>query len=87
MSVSILQKVNCIIFLCSHLFVSDWGSQGRIERCRLNGQNCTVIVGNLGWPNGIVLDFNDGMIIWTDAKYSRIEMALRDGSHRRIAVR
>lgn len=72
---------------CSYLFISDWGSRGRIERCLLNGRNCTTIVANLGWPNDITIDFREAKIIWTDAKHRRIEMATEDGLYRSVAVR
>ena len=51
------------------MYWTDWGTEPRIERADMDGENRIVIVNdNLGWPNGLTLDRPSARIIWADAR-------------------
>ncbi len=65
------------------MFITDWGFEPRIERISMDGANRTTIVNtDLGWPNGITIDYEGEKIYWTDALLDRIEYCNFDGSGR-----
>jgi len=67
---------------------TDWGKEPKIERAYLDGSNRkTIINTNLSWPNGIVVDYEEGKIYWCDAKTDVIEMANMDGTDRVVLVK
>lgn len=69
------------------LFWSDWGKMPKIERSYLDGKNREAILSsNLGWPNGLTIDYDRDTIYWTDANLDRIEMSQLDGKHRRTIL-
>ena len=50
------------------MYYSDWGRFPRIERASLAGRGQTVIVqGQLGWPNGLTIDYEESKLYWADA--------------------
>lgn len=56
------------------MFWSDWGHNPKIERAWMNGEHRQPIVtSNLGWPNGISIDFVRNHLYWVDAKLDTIE--------------
>lgn len=56
------------------IFWSDWGSQARIERAGMDGENRRVILTgkNIKWPNGLALDLLEERLYWADAKVKSI---------------
>lgn len=45
--------------LCSFLFWTDWGHIAKIERSHLDGSDRKVLINtDLGWPNGLTLDYD-----------------------------
>ena len=65
------------------MFWSDWGIKPRLERAALDGTGRRAIVDdNLGWPNGLCIDFPSKRIYWADAKLDRIEAADLNGENR-----
>lgn len=69
------------------MFWTDWGQDAKIERAALDGTERLVIVGTeLGWPNGLALDYELNKVYWGDGKIDRIEMCNLDGSDRRQLV-
>ena len=46
-----------------YLFIGDWSSLGQILRTNLDGSNETTILKDVGWPNGITIDFEVKLII------------------------
>ena len=65
-----------------YLFFSDWGRNAKIERSSLAGRNCLAIVTrNLGWPNGLTIDFKTNKLYWGDAKLDKISRCNFDGAH------
>lgn len=60
---------NFFFFLNARLiYWSDWGTEGRIERAWMDGQHREVIIEDLGWPNGLVIDKAEMKLYWIDAK-------------------
>ena len=69
------------------MYWTDWGKVPKIERAHLDGfARVTLITSGLGWPNGIVCDEEDDVIIWADAKTDKIEVADLEGTNRRILI-
>lgn len=64
------------------LFWSDWGSNPRIEASGMDGSNRTVIIesDDVGWPNGLTIDYSDAKLYWIDARRDRMMKANFDGS-------
>ncbi|XP_078605134.1 vitellogenin receptor-like isoform X4 [Branchiostoma floridae x Branchiostoma japonicum] len=70
-----------------YLFLSDWGSEPKIERVTLDGLDRRILVGSgLRWPNGITLDFTEGELYWADAGTDSIESVDTDGANRRTVL-
>ena len=71
------------------MFWTDWGAP-KIEKCGMNGNDSTrqvIVKRNLGWPNGLAVDYILNRIWWTDAKKDSIESVNLNGNHRRIVLK
>lgn len=65
------------------LYWSDWGEHPNIERAYLDGSGRHIIVDHdLGFPNGITIDYKERRLYWTDALKDRIDTSDLDGKHR-----
>ncbi|XP_053206741.1 low-density lipoprotein receptor-related protein 4-like [Panonychus citri] len=70
------------------LFWTDWGKSPKIERSFLDGSARTsLITSDLGWPNGITVDYEVDQIYWVDAQLDRIEASDFEGSSRRTIIK
>ncbi|XP_076088432.1 low-density lipoprotein receptor-related protein 2-like [Mytilus galloprovincialis] len=70
-----------------YLFWTDWGRSPKIERATMAGNQRKVIVStDLGWPNGLSVDYDEDMIYWADALRDRIERSTLDGRYREVIV-
>lgn len=57
-----------------YLYWTDWGDNPKIERSFLDGSSRkTVIDTDLGFPNGLALDYATCQLYWADALRDRIE--------------
>jgi hypothetical protein len=66
-----------------YLYWTEWGDTPKIERSFLDGSfRRTVIETNLGFPNGLVLDYTAQQIYWADALRDRIETSDLRGRNR-----
>ncbi|XP_052737933.1 low-density lipoprotein receptor-related protein 4 isoform X1 [Bicyclus anynana] len=66
-----------------YLYWSDWGESPNIERAALDGSQRKIIVSHdLGFPNGITIDYKDRRLYWTDALKDRIDTSDLNGQHR-----
>ena len=75
-----------------YVFWTDWGSADpKIERAFMNGENRTKLIDKaimksvnvnkeIGWPNGITLDYENELIYWVDANEDYIGRMTIDGS-------
>lgn len=62
------------------MFFSDWGSVPRIERCGLDGRDRQIIVvTDITWPNGLVIDHKDDRLYWTDGAKYQIKSSTFEG--------
>ena len=55
-----------------YLFWTDWGDNPRVERSGMDGDQATRLViasGQIGWPNGLAIDYTVQRIYWADARY------------------
>ena len=54
----------------------------------MDGSNHTVLINgsNLGWPNGLAIDFDMDFVYWADARTDTIERMTMDGLDRRIIL-
>nr|XP_058943268.1 low-density lipoprotein receptor-related protein 2-like [Pocillopora verrucosa] len=87
-----LQKPRAIAVhpFLGYLYWTDWGDAGKIERCAMNGDSATrraIVTDNIGWPNGITIDYTLNRFWWTDAKQQTIESADLNGKHRKVFLR
>lgn len=65
------------------MYWSDWGESPNIERAALDGSQRKIIVSHdLGFPNGITIDYKDRRLYWTDALKDRIDTSDLNGQHR-----
>lgn len=66
-----------------YLYWTDWGESPNIERSLLDGSQRKIIVKqDLGFPNGLTLDYKEKRLYWTDALKDRIDTSDLDGQHR-----
>ncbi|KAK8720648.1 hypothetical protein OTU49_013179, partial [Cherax quadricarinatus] len=69
------------------LFWTDWGNMSKIERSYLDGSERTVLLDeDIGWPNGITIDYKMRRIFWNDAKGDTIGSSDLDGGNRVVLV-
>ncbi|XP_047139272.1 low-density lipoprotein receptor-related protein 1 isoform X1 [Hydra vulgaris] len=64
------------------IYWTDWDNKApKIERSNLDGSNRIVLVNttimksigeNIGWPNGLTIDYDTDTIYWVDAKFDMI---------------
>ncbi|OPL33300.1 hypothetical protein AM593_10802, partial [Mytilus galloprovincialis] len=67
--------------ISSLLFFSDWGSQPRIERCRMDGGERTIIINlDIIWPNGMTIDHIGKRLYWIDGSLNQIKSTRFDGT-------
>lgn len=55
-----------VIFFASSsfLFWTDWGNIAKIERSHLDGSERKVLINtDLGWPNGLTLDYDTRRLV------------------------
>ncbi|XP_014669426.1 PREDICTED: low-density lipoprotein receptor-related protein 2-like isoform X2 [Priapulus caudatus] len=63
------------------LFFSEWDRPANISSANLDGSNRVVIRNReLGWPNGLSIDFTADRLYWCDAQLDRIQHCRFDGS-------
>ena len=64
---------------------TDWGSNPKIEKASLSGQQRVAIVTTeVYWPNGIDLDRGGKRVYWVDAGYDRVESVDYNGNNRKL---
>ena len=67
------------------MYWTDWGTQARILRATMDGQNYTVLhESDLRWPNCLAMDYDNQILYWMDAGFSRLESSNTDGSGRKL---
>ena len=65
------------------LFWTDWGNNSKIERSYLDGSDRrTLINKDLGWPNGLAIDYKQNRLYWNDAQLDRLETSDFNGDYR-----
>lgn len=65
------------------LFWTDWGERPNIQRSYLDGSGITIILNvDLGFPNGLAIDYKERRLYWTDALKDRIDTSDLNGNHR-----
>ncbi|XP_055957563.1 low-density lipoprotein receptor-related protein 4 [Patella vulgata] len=66
------------------MFWTDWGVHPKIEKAYLTGSSRRVIVNddNLGFPNGLSIDYEMKRLYWVDAKLDKIETSDLNGRNR-----
>ena len=58
-----------------------------ISRAFLNGSHIEhLILADLGFPDGLAVDWIAKNLYWTDSKHQRIEVARLDGQHRKMLI-
>nr|NP_001027831.1 sp7 protein precursor [Ciona intestinalis]CAH39865.1 putative serine protease 7 [Ciona intestinalis] len=73
--------------LKGYMYISDIGSNPKIEKCWMDGEHCMIIVDeNIQLPNGIALDFTTQKMFWTDGRLKTLSFSNFDGSNRTILL-
>ena len=55
------------------MYWGDWGFHARIEKAGLDGSNREKLVTkDIGWPNGLAIDFTQNRLYWIDAKSATV---------------
>ena len=70
----------------SLMFWTDWGQSAHIGVAFMDGSDAKILVGNLGWPNGVTLDWPNDRLYWVDAKRQTIESVTVKGNDRRVIL-
>ena len=69
------------------LFWSEYGNPSTISRLRLaDGSTKEVILTDLGEVDDMAIEYETGLIYWTDYMHETIEVAGIDGSHRKTLI-
>ncbi|XP_048744811.2 low-density lipoprotein receptor-related protein 4-like isoform X2 [Ostrea edulis] len=70
------------------IFWSDWGNEPKIESANMDGteRRLFLSMSGIAWPNGLIIDYEDNVLYWVDAKQNTIESISIDGTDRRIVV-
>ena len=69
------------------MFWTDWGDYPKIERASMDGDpstRVTLVEGNIGWPNGLTLDYENKRLYWVEAKFNEINSVDWNGHNRRM---
>ena len=61
---------------------TDW-KRKNIEIALLDGSNRTILVDNLGFPNGVSIDIDTDRVYWCDAQLDSISSIRIDGTDRK----
>ncbi|XP_022087296.1 LOW QUALITY PROTEIN: low-density lipoprotein receptor-related protein 2-like [Acanthaster planci] len=70
-----------------YMYWSDWGIRPHIGRADLDGGSARwLITDNIGWVNGLALDYEAGRMYLADAKLNRLESADLDGGNRHVVL-
>lgn len=66
-----------------YLFITDWGGDASLFRSQMDGSNLVKLTSEqIGWPNGITIDYITKRVYWIDAKYDYIDSIRYDGTGR-----
>ncbi|XP_078326898.1 low-density lipoprotein receptor-related protein 6-like isoform X2 [Crassostrea virginica] len=69
------------------LFWVEFGNNTQIGRAYMDGTTKIYIAtADLGWPNGLAIDFTLNRLYWTDGKTNRIEFSDLNGGNRQVLV-
>ena len=69
------------------MFWSEYGSPSSISRLHLSeGSIKEKILDDLGEVDGIAVEWETGLIYWTDYMYETIEVAKIDGTYRKTLI-
>eukprot|EP00794_Sanderia_malayensis_P017393 gene17393-19134_t len=70
-----------------YMFFSDWGPNAHIERAGMDGTaRKTLATYQIGWPNGLTVDYTTRTIYWADARLDYIGAIDYHGKNRRTVA-
>eukprot|EP00105_Crassostrea_gigas_P037659 XP_019921807.1 PREDICTED: low-density lipoprotein receptor-related protein 4-like isoform X2 [Crassostrea gigas] len=68
-----------------YMFWTEFGIITEIGRTNMDGTSKIYIATTqIGWPNGLTIDFTSNRLYWTDGKRNRIESSNLNGGNRRV---
>lgn len=67
------------------MYWTDWGKPSEIAYAEMDGRNAKPFIReDIGWPNGLALDYPNSRLYWTDAKKFTLESIRLDGTGRKV---
>lgn len=67
------------------MYWTDWGQPAKIEVASMDGSSHRVLHDtNLGWPNGLTIDYDTQTLYWADALLDKIETSSTNGTGRMV---
>ena len=70
------------------MYFTDWGrfgTSGKILRSTMAGSFKEEIIStDLSQPSGLAIDYEEGMLYWTDAVKEKIERSFLNGTRREV---
>lgn len=67
------------------MYWTDWGKPSEIAYAEMDGRNAKPFLrDDIGWPNGLALDYPNSRLYWTDAKKFTLESIRLDGTERKV---
>ncbi|XP_065930463.1 low-density lipoprotein receptor-related protein 4 isoform X3 [Magallana gigas] len=68
-----------------YVFWTEFGNTAQIVRANMDGTSKSFIAKKqIGWPNGLTLDFKTNRLYWTDGYYNRIESSDLNAGNRQV---
>jgi len=68
------------------MYWCDWGLKPHIAQAGMDGQNMSLLVTNLEWPNSVSIDYPNSRLYWVDIKLMLVESIRLDGTDRRVSA-
>ena len=76
-----------MFFIYRFMFWTDWGSDPKIERADMDGENrMSIVTVDLLQPFGITVDYDSLRIYWCDSGSNSIQYASLDGNGRNVLL-
>lgn len=66
-------RVFVLDFVEGFMYWIEWGGKFKIDRVVMDGSECIILVLNVGWVNGLIIDYVKRRFYWIDLDINLIE--------------